>query len=132
MLDARVVRILGDALLETEALEPWRKVRDELRTPRERRWEELKTYTMKQIAKAGDVRTSLIKKYVREGVRGVGVLAADQSGRVSVAALEYFASVHQGTAKQIARRAIENLRGVVEVEEEETAEIRSVASGGTK
>jgi hypothetical protein len=60
MLDRRVVRVLGDALLDTDPLAPWRKVRADLKTLRERRGEELKAYSFKQVARAAGAGTQPI------------------------------------------------------------------------
>ena len=72
-------------------------------------------YTAKEIAKAAGVRRSLIIKYIREGVRGVGLLrckgVANGEPLVFRSDLERFASWHKGKARQIALAALGKLEG---------------------
>jgi hypothetical protein len=56
------------------------------------------------------VRGSLIKKYIREGVRGTDRLYTDEEGNVSPFDLMFFASLHSGRAKDVALKALGQLR----------------------
>ena len=114
MLDDPIVRlILRKLLFETEALKGWAWLGDYEPKPvpvhDERRW--CRLFTLKEVAKAAGVRTSLIKKYVEEGVRGSGRLMVNDEGKVDLYALKHFASQHTGRARDIALRALSRLEG---------------------
>jgi len=71
-------------------------------------------YTATEIAKAAGVRRSLILKYIREGVRGRGLLRCKGTAHgepiIFRSDLERFAREHNGRAGSIALLALENLR----------------------
>jgi hypothetical protein len=69
----------------------------------------VKSYAVEQVARAAGVRKSQVKKYVKGGVRGTHPLVADESGRITLFALELFASQHFGNARKVARKAIAGL-----------------------
>ena len=71
-------------------------------------------YTAKEIAKAAGVRRSLIIKYIRDGVRGRGLLrckgTVNGEPLIFRSDLERFANEHSGRAGSIALIALENLK----------------------
>ncbi|MFH1312079.1 MAG: hypothetical protein ABIJ00_02525 [Candidatus Eisenbacteria bacterium] len=108
MSQGPVKRLLVEALMETEALEPWRRIFDvakNARRERERREFEKVGFTLSEVARAAGVRTSLIRKYVLRGVRGTGLLPTDKDGNVSIGRLRFFARLHRGRARDVATKA---------------------------